>query len=333
MILPVRNAARTLDDALRSVLASRGVRLEVLCVDDGSRDGSSEILAEWARQDPRVAWRRSRGPGICAALNVALADARASYLARMDADDEMHPERLAAQAALLDARPDLCLVGCCVESFREDGLAEGYRLYTEWVNRLIEPDQIAREAFVECPVPHPTWMLRREAVERVGGYRDLGWPEDLDLLYRLLVRRESVGKVPRVLHRWRDHPERLSRTDPRYSREAFARVKAHFLPRIHPMSGAVVWGAGRTGRRFVKLLAAEGVLIRALIDIHPDRVGSSWREIPILDPAQLRLRWRAWRAEGLRILGAVASRGARCLIRGELLAQGMKEGEDFLMVA
>jgi hypothetical protein len=333
VLLPVRDAAPTLAAALDSVRASLGVPFEIVCVDDGSRDGSGALLDAAARADSRVRVLHTPPRGIVAALSAGLAAARAPLIARMDADDEMHPERLAEQCALLDARPDVALVGCGVEPFRDDGLADGWRLYAEWVNGLVSSEAIEREAFVECPVPHPTWTFRRAVVDALGGYRERPWPEDLDLLYRLLASGARAAKVPRVLHRWRDRPGRLSRRDPRYSREAFARAKAHFLPRLHPMPAAVVWGAGKTGRRFAKLLAAERVATRAFLDIHPARIGGRWRGIPILSPAELPARAPAWREEGLRVLGAVASRGARGEIRAGLEGAGLREGTDFLLVA
>jgi glycosyltransferase involved in cell wall biosynthesis len=333
VVLPVRDAAVTVTEAVRSVLASRQVRLELICVDDGSRDSTASILEALAQRDPRMTVLRMPPRGIVPALNTGLEHARAPLVARMDGDDEMHPERLRAQLEHLAGSPEIALVGCQVESFREGGLADGYRIYTEWVNRLVSEEAICREMLVECPIPHPTWMLRRRVVRALGGYRDRDWPEDLDLLYRILEAGQRIGKVPRPLHRRRDPPRRLSRVDPRYGREAFARVKAHFVGRLRPMRAAVVWGAGRTGRRFVRLIADEGIATRALVDIRPDRIGTSWRGIPILSPESLDERVSAWRRERVRILGAVASRGARGEIRTRLASAGLTEGDDFLMVA
>ena len=333
VLMPVRDAAPTLDRAVASVLASRERGFELVCVDDGSRDKSPAILKGWSERDDRVRVIRSPPLGIVAALQRGLGEAGGALVARMDADDEMHPERLSAQAARMAAEPDLALLGCGVESFREGGLQNGYRIYSDWVNGLVTPEQIAREAFVECPVPHPTWMFRSDVVRALGGYRDRPWPEDLDLLYRLLESGARVAKVARLLHRWRDHDGRLSRVDARYRREAFAAAKAHFVGRIHPMRAAVVWGAGRTGRRMVGLLANEGIETRVLIDIRPDRIGGRWRGIPIVSPAVVRERALHWRADGMRVLGAVASRGARDEIRAQLVDAGLREGNDFLMVA
>jgi glycosyltransferase involved in cell wall biosynthesis len=333
VLLPTRNGAETLGAAIRSVLESEGIDLELICVDDGSTDETPSILRSWRERDNRVRVLRTPASGIVPALNLALHEARAARVARMDADDEVLADRFRAQFGLLDERPELALAGCRVESFRDGGLAEGYRIYTEWVNGLCSPEEIAREAFVECPIPHPTWMFDRDAVLAAGGYRDSGWPEDLDLLYRLLEKGHALGKVPRVLHRWRDHPERLSRSDPRYRREAFLRVKAHFVGRVHPMRAAVLWGAGRTGRLLARLLTAEGIPIRAFLDIRPERAGSTWRGIPILAPEALPTRSGTWRREGVRILSAVASRGARQEIRSALKAANLEEGSDFLMLA
>ena len=114
MVLPVRDGARTIDGAIRSVLASRGVELELICVDDGSSDRSAPILEDWARCDSRIRVLHTPPCGLVSALNTGIACARSRRIARMDADDEMHPERLAIQAALLDDDSALALVGCVV---------------------------------------------------------------------------------------------------------------------------------------------------------------------------------------------------------------------------
>lgn len=333
VLVPVRDAEVTLGAAVRSVLASVSVDLELICVDDGSSDSTPDLLRDFARSDSRVRLLETPPRGIVAALNLGLTETRSEWVARMDADDEMHPRRLARQLEFLARHPEIALVGCQVESFRSGGLAEGWRIYTEWVNGLVEESEIRREALVECPIPHPTWVFRRRAVVEIGGYRERPWPEDLDLLYRMLAAGHRVGKVPLVLHRWRDHPKRLSRVDPRYDRLAFARAKAHWIGRLRPMRAAVLWGAGRTGRRFSRLLAAEGVLTRAFVDIHPGRKGSTWRGIPVLSTRDLDARAAEWQAEGVPVLGAVASRGARSEIRAHLRGLDLREGSDFLMVA
>jgi glycosyltransferase involved in cell wall biosynthesis len=334
VVMPVRDAESTIDAAVDSVLASRDVRLELLCVDDGSRDATPGRLAARARLDPRVRVISSGGGGLCAALRAGLEHCSAPLVARTDADDEVHPLRLASQVAALRSRPRTWLLGCRVESFRDRGtVPPGWARYTRWCNEVLDADAHRREAFVDCPLPHPTWAFRRDLIRGLGAYPDLDWPEDLDLLYRILAAGGRVEKLPRVLHRWRDHPGRLSRTDPRYDRRAMTRVKARWLPRVYPMRAAVVWGAGRTGRRLARALGEEGVAIEALLDIAPRRAGRRWHGIPILSPDELPAMAPRWRAKKLRILAAVAQLGAREEIRRRLRRADLEEGADFVMTS
>ena len=130
---------------------------------------------------------------------------------------------------------------------------------------------------------------------------------------------------------WREHPERLTRVDPRYSTDAFLRCKAHFLV-AGPLADAariVVWGAGRTGRRLSRLLIEAGRSIEAFVDIDPAKIGRTLRGRPVLPPDGL----DSLLESGTVVLAAVASRGARQLIRSRLAALGLIEGDDFWCVA
>src|SRR6476620_3791488 len=136
VLLPYRDAAATLDEAIESVLAQRGVALELILVDDGSRDDGPARAAAWAARDPRVVLLDTDGVGIARALGVALAAARAPVIARMDGDDWCHPDRLARQLALLQSDPSLVCVGTQVEALSDgDGVVgDGLRRYVAWQN-------------------------------------------------------------------------------------------------------------------------------------------------------------------------------------------------------
>ena len=83
------------------------------------------------------------------------------------------------------------------------------------------PDAIAREIWIESPLAHPSVVMRRTCLERLGGYQDHGWPEDYDLWLRMHLAGERLAKVPEVLLDWREHPARLTRIDSRYAVENF----------------------------------------------------------------------------------------------------------------
>ncbi|HHH83162.1 MAG TPA: glycosyltransferase family 2 protein, partial [Chloroflexi bacterium] len=187
VLMPCYNAEDTVDKAVQSILQQSLERLELILVDDGSRDGTAAKLAEWASSDRRVRVIARSHEGILGALNAGLSHCQAPYVARMDADDIAHPERLARQVETLDAHPDLAVVGSLVEGFPQEDVREGFRIYLDWLNRLVTHDAIVREIFIESPLAHPSVCMRRRWLERVGGYQDHGWPEDYDLWLRLYL--------------------------------------------------------------------------------------------------------------------------------------------------
>ncbi|MFH1464575.1 MAG: glycosyltransferase [Pseudomonadota bacterium] len=229
VLLPVYDAAPTLSQALSSLWAQTFTRFEVVAVDDGSEDGCGDLLRREAGRDSRL--RPLFGPhaGLVPALNRGLQACRGRYVARMDADDLAHPERLARQVELLEATPAVSVASCLVESFPRHQVGEGFRIYEAWLNSLVSHTDICREIFIESPIPHPTAVMRRLELLQLGGYRDVGWPEDYDLWLRYRAAGKVFAKVPQVLLWWREHGGRLTHTDRRYSVENFLRAKAHFL--------------------------------------------------------------------------------------------------------
>ena len=316
VLMPVRNAATTIEAAARSVLTQSLADLELLVVDDGSSDDSVHRLLGIG--DPRVRVLQCPPLGIVAALNHGLDAARTELIARMDADDRMLPGRLVRQVAALAADPTLDGVGTWVQ-LEPPGSA--LAPYVAWLNRMQSPQDIAREAFVEAPLCHPSVMFRRAAV---GRYRERPWPEDYDLWLRILEAGGRLGVVPEVLHVWSDHPMRLTRRDPRCAPAAFFRVKAHFLARRYPV--VRIWGAGRDGRRLARALEAEGTRIEAFVDVDPRKIGGVRRgSVPVIGPNDL--------TPGAPILTAVGVPAAREAIRAALIAQGFEEGRDFVCAA
>ncbi len=331
--MPVYNAAGTLPEALKSTAGQSMTDFEVIAVDDGSDDGSGMILEAWGRGNRNVKPVRAGRVGLVKALNLGLSMCRGEWIARMDADDRMHPDRLARQVELLESRPDIGVAGSLVEIFADGAVGEGMKVYEAWLNGLVEPGDIAREIFIESPIAHPSAMMRRDQLLALGGYRDNGWPEDYDLWLRCHAAGLRFAKVPEVLLLWREHPGRLTRTDSRYSLENFLRVKARFLVDgpLDGRDGLIVWGAGQTGRRLSKHLVRMGRAVDAFVDISPRKIGNRLRDAPIIAPEELRVAWSRFRHPMLVV--AVSSRGARKLIRKALADMKLVEVEDYLCAA
>lgn len=326
VLMPCRNVEGTVATALGSLSGQTWDDFEVVAVDDGSTDGTPDELTRWAARDRRIRVITTDPRGIVSALQRGANACRGTLLARMDADDRAAPTRLAAQHAFLRDRPDLDACGTGIRYFPRRHVRAGARRYESWINAVVTSDAIDRNIFVECPLPHPTLMIRRRALDAVGGYRDVPWPEDYDLILRLWTAGHRLGKVPAVLHDWRESPFRLSRTDPRYHPTAFRRCKVHYLARRLHGRPVMVWGAGPLGKAFAHSLAAEGHEVRAFIDFDPRKVGQRVGSIPIIGPEQVS-------PSGPYVVAAVGAAGARDQILDALGASGFDIPRDACAVA
>lgn len=333
VVMPCFNAAETLDEAVASILESDLEDLELIAVDDGSTDETGARLADWARGDPRVRPLSRPHEGLIEALNAGWRMARAELVARMDADDRVDPTRLGKQVSMLREQPGIAAVGSLVESFPPEDVRPGFRAYVDWLNSLLTPEEIARDIFVESPLAHPSVTIRRSWLERMEGYAEFGWPEDYDLWLRMYLAGARFSKVPEVLFYWREHPDRATRTDSRYSVENFLRAKAHYLMKgpLKARDGLLIWGAGQMGRRLSKHLLHEGAALAAFIDVDPNKIGRQKRGRPVIAHERLMDWWRRYQRPGL--IAAVGSRNARQQIRNFLSELGLVEGTDWWAAA
>jgi glycosyltransferase involved in cell wall biosynthesis len=331
VILPVRNAAATLPAALESIHRQTHSDWELLVIDDGSTDGSLDLARQFARRDSRIQCRAQPAWGLVAALHHGLRHARGEYLARMDADDLSHADRFRLQVAALNEDPRLGLVSCRVSFGGDRHHHRGYALHVDWANRLLTPEAIRLNRFIESPLPHPSVCFRRTLLDQFGSYQEGRFPEDYELWLRWLDAGVRMSKVDRELVTWNDLPHRLSRTDPRYSASAFYAIKAQYLARqLHrDLRGRQlwIWGAGRLTRRRAELLETHGLAIHGFIDIDPRKTRQRPGARPVVLPHQLPGPTQAL------IAVFVANRGARDLIRHTLTQRRYLEGRDFWVAA
>jgi glycosyltransferase involved in cell wall biosynthesis len=329
VLLPARDAADTLPECLDSLAAQSLRDHEVVAVDDGSADGTASVLAAAARRDPRLRHLRTPPRGIVAALETALGAARAPLVARMDADDVAHPDRLARQARRLaeDARTDV--LGSRVRLFGGGMPGGGMAAYVDWLNGLLDHDAIVRDLFVESPLVHPSVMMRTADLRALGGYRAFDGPEDYDLWLRAHARGLRFGKDPEVLLHWRDGRGRLTRRDPRYAPARFQEVKLAALER-GPLRGGrpvVVWGAGPVGKGWARALFARGHRVAAFVEVDPRKLGRVVHGAPVVPVAG------GARYPGALHLAAVGRPGARERIRAAAAHLGLADGRDLVAVA
>ncbi len=328
VLLPARDAGATLAVSLRSIQRQRLRDWECVVVDDGSRDDTLAWARAFAAADPRFVVVATPPRGLVAALGTGLAACRAPVVARMDADDLMHRDRLGLQVEALAATPSLWAVGSHVRIFPRARLAAGWRAYERWLNAIDSPAAVRAEAFVECPVVHPTLMMRRPELVALG-YRDVGWPEDYDLVLRALARGFEIGMVPRRLLAWRDGAGRLSRRGAAYAIARFVEIKAAFLAQqfLATTDRYVLWGYGGTGRALRRALLAHGKQATHVVEVHPGRLGNRIHGAPVVGPAALR------ELRSLPVVVSVARAGPRQEIRAAMAEMGFRETRDYVCAA
>jgi hypothetical protein len=242
----------------------------------------------------------------------------------MDADDICHPERLTRQREYLLAHAEVDVLGCRVRAFA-DGSApgEGLQHYLAWQNDLLTPDEHAHARFIESPLCHPSIVVRRSLLERIGGYREQDGPEDYELFLRAVSHGGRLAKLPEVLLSWRQHAGQTTFRDPRYRLAAFRTVKSPYLAQVIAdarRTRLVMWGAGATGKRLARALLACGQRVDLFVDIDPRKIGRTAQGAPVVGVEALDA------ARDLVIV-AVAARGAREVIAPQLANRGFVEGQ------
>lgn len=225
--MPVWNGERYLAEAIRSILDQTLRDFEFIILDDGSTDRTPEILAEFAALDSRIRIIPLEHEGIVTALNRGVIESRAQWIARMDADDISHPERLARQWAAIKKNPRAILCHTHTHII-------GDPAYVTKAGRFIRSQAlIALRLCFQCPIVHPTVMFRKDAFLECGGYRqEERHAEDFALWGRMLSQGPVVG-VPEPSLDFRVHGASISKqqaaTQESLSQRIAARHCASFM--------------------------------------------------------------------------------------------------------
>jgi glycosyltransferase involved in cell wall biosynthesis len=206
VLMAVYNQAAYVGQAIDSILGQTFEQFELVVVDDGSNDGTSAVIDDRVRRDPRIRLIRGPNAGTVTATSAGLAACRGRYVARMDGDDISHPDRLERQVGFLDAHPHVLAVGCRLELIDPFGAVIG-RTENPLDHQAIDAALLDGRGGT---VPQPAAMIRREALLQAGGYRrQYENSEDLDLWLRLAEVGE-LANLPDYLLKYRRHPLSIS---------------------------------------------------------------------------------------------------------------------------
>jgi glycosyltransferase involved in cell wall biosynthesis len=211
VLMPVYNAEQYVIEAFESILNQTLQDFEFIIVNDGSTDGTPEILNEYAQKDSRIKVIHQSNGGIVSALNRGLSEARGEWIFRMDGDDIALPHRFTEQTEMIKNNPSLVLLGGWCQQIDADKNILKINKYSDDHNRLVSALEKMAPFF-----PHSTACFRRDVVMGIGGYRErFRHAEDYDLWLRLSM----IGKLScckSVVLKLRKHAQNISNRDVGY---------------------------------------------------------------------------------------------------------------------
>jgi glycosyltransferase involved in cell wall biosynthesis len=326
ILLPFVNEGALLAEAIDSIIFQSFNDFEVLLIDNGADALSRKIADEAVAKDSRFRLMVEKSIGISHALNHGVREAKGAYIARMDADDRSHPERLYKQVMHLSLHPETGVVSCKAELFPVHETNEGYREFVSWQNGISSAEEHFTQRFIESPLAHPTVMMRKELFEQWGYYSTDPVPEDYELWLRWMKNKVRFEKIPETLFYWRDRAERLSRTHTHYSDDAFSKIKSIYLAEwlrqhVDEQKKIIACGSSKHINSKINLLEKEGIVIHGVTDLKPHPENKR----PFIPTSDLSP------SSNVFVINLIARRDLRESIRDFLKGKGFQEAIDFIM--
>ena len=261
IIIPFKNPGKYFKPCLESIRNQSYQNIEVLMIDDHSNYNDAEVARMAQIKDKRFQLYRSNGPGIINALQTGLNLAKGEFISRMDADDLMTKDKIELmRSALLKSNQKSVCTALVSYFASEKSIQEGFIKYENWLNKLTTEESNFTQIYKECTIPSPCWMARKLDIENIGGFKCLTYPEDYDLAFKMYYSKLKIISVKKVLHHWRDHPNRISRTSETYKMENFTPLKLKYLLDYEiKHEHVILWGAGKKAKRIAKQLLEKKV--------------------------------------------------------------------------
>jgi glycosyltransferase involved in cell wall biosynthesis len=193
ILMPIKNGQEYLSQAIRDIEANLGPADEVIVVEDGSTDGTADLLRSWKRKQDKLMIINTGGKGLVHALNLGVESSSNDWIARFDVDDRYSPNRLKSQRKLLNANTAAVFCDYTFNSTKTSRLG--------WIPCAVTPDATTVSLISSQRTPHPGVIFNKFAVRDAGMYRNEDFPaEDLSLWLRLSKIGKLVGSPEKLLH-------------------------------------------------------------------------------------------------------------------------------------
>jgi glycosyltransferase involved in cell wall biosynthesis len=267
--MAVQNEEQYLEKCLDSILAQTWKNWELIAVNDHSTDRTMNILADYAQKDQRIKAYQGIRHKLIPILQEAYTRCRGTLINRMDADDYMPDYKLEVLVDEWMKHGKGTIIAGGTSHFVEEGeVGEGFKRYDAWLNDVAKRNTHYEEIYQECVIPSHCWIIHRDDFDRVGAFDPEVYPEDYDLCFRFYSEGLKIVGINRILHHWRDHSVRISRTWDCYEDNRYFDLKLKYFYEIDrdPERPLVLWGAGKNGKDLARLILEKEKDIRWVCD-------------------------------------------------------------------
>ena len=330
VLMSVYNGEEFIAESINSILNQTFTDFELIIVDDGSTDGTVDVVQSFRDKRIRL-FRFVENKGVGAALKFSLSKAEGRYIAKADADDINRLDRLEKQKTFLDRNPDIELVKGFIEYFphdepiRKSPKFKAKKILEKEKNRVVSPEDIWEKLYWYCCIPHTTIMCRSESMKAVG-YDELRICEDYKLFYHMNKKGYKMATIPEVLVHMRVIGTSITAsTESRELLQQVFEIKKEEILRLFAKNEPVyIWGAGGMGRNFLQFIQEEGFQIAGFIDGDRQKQGDEILGVRVFPPELF-----AGKKEGCKLV--VASQPGRFEIVNHLKNLGYRHLEDFVV--
>lgn len=331
VLMSVYNGEKYLHEAIESILKQSCRDFEFIIVNDGSNDNTLEIIRSYTSDQRIKVYSLEENGGLAKALNFGLKKASGKYIARQDADDISHIDRLARQKDILDNWADVSLVDSFVEYFptnTEIAESERYHFYKSVVekdkNKPLSPEEISEKLYWYCCVTHGAIMARRDVINKIGYDSSFLVAEDYKLFYQLNKLGYKFCKINEVMLKIRvSSASNMAKYKDLNNRMLF-QIKKDEIHNLYKGKKPFIWGAGSAGVTVLEILKENGLDIAGFIDSSSSKQGTRIKGKEVYSPKILKDR-----AKGFKVL--VASSVGKFQISEMLKAWGYRHLEDFVV--
>lgn len=207
VIIPCYNAEKFVEQAVRSIMEQTYQNLEIICINDCSKDSTAEILQKLSKEDNRIFYiENETNLKLPKTLNKGISLAKGEYIARMDADDIALPEKLEKQIKYLLSNNEIDILGSNSQHIDEHGNLKTYRTYMPLTHT-----KIVQQMAFKCSLIHPSIIAKKSFFSDLNGFNEnLSYAEDYELWINAIINGKKMGNLSEVLLYYRVHNNQMT---------------------------------------------------------------------------------------------------------------------------